>query len=672
MNAATVADNKKLCLNSGEIIQLSDTMRIMFEVEDLKHASPATVSRCGMIWVEPSYLVPVETRDAHECPLVMSFLDHIPPPLVKFRPQLEGLIDTYLFDLLDHTRRHVSETVKTVDNNLICSFFHLLNTYFLSFVPQVEDEEIQPCDVGTIEPWFIFSLIWSIGASADATGRASFDKKLRHMIDKAGCGLPPPQDGSVYDFKFDVASKTWTAWIKTVPEFRVPKGVGFADILVPTVDTVRTSYVLEQLVQRGYHVLVVGVTGTSKTVVIHDRLKNRMPDNFEPILMGFSAQTSANMTQDILDGKFDKRRQGRDNNNDNHPVFKTASLDTGLDYTQWGPALGRKFVIMVDDFNMPMCETYDAQPPIELLRTMVDNHGWYDRKTYRFKNLVDTTLVGAMGPPGGGRNPVSNRMLRHFNFLSMVDMADSSIGVIYNTILSNFVSLGFADEIQDCVKNVVQATIEIYNTVRMELLPTPAKTHYSFNLRDCAKVVQGVMACSPKKVASVTDFVRVWWHEECRVFSDRFVTQSDRDYFTGLLREKLDESFGLRYQDVVQSDRLVYCDFLLPGIDFDSRMYEQAPDMETLKKLMYEYLADFNQQNVRKYPHFLMCYLFCVTFPPHFARQLNGFCWSAGANAAGALRGRGGAHFQDLAGHPTASGQCAAARSRRERAQEPD
>lgn len=45
----------------------------------------------------------------------------------------------------------------------------------------------------------------------------------------------------------------------------------------------------------------------------------------------------------------------------------------------------------------------------------------------------------AMGPPGGGRNPVTTRLLRHFNFLSFPEMEDPSKHKIFATILHSWI-----------------------------------------------------------------------------------------------------------------------------------------------------------------------------------------------------------------------------------------
>ena len=77
--------------------------------------------------------------------------------------------------------------------------------------------------------------------------------------------------------------------------------------------------------------------------------------------------------------------------------------------------------------NMPKKENYGAQPPIEILRQLIDNGGWYDRSERTWKKIVDTTIMAAMGVPGGGKEFITPRFLRHFHMISFTDLEDESM-----------------------------------------------------------------------------------------------------------------------------------------------------------------------------------------------------------------------------------------------------
>jgi dynein heavy chain len=327
-------DNKKLCLNSGEIIKMSPEMTMMFEVEDLTAASPATVSRVGIVYMEPKGL----GLDS----LLQSWLQVLPLVLgPRFRTTLNYLMDVYLQPSITFLRTHLRELVPSVDNNLTISLINIVDCYLEPFCEKESREHPKAEAVNAMqnqaEPIFIFALVWSVGCTVDRQSRAAFSAFLRsEMLSNSSRWLFPAQ-GSVYDYVFDAESDRWVQWMDTIDTYVVDPRMPFQDIIVPTIDSVRNTYLLDTLLRNDKHVLMVGATGTGKTVTISQYLQGSskvagraIDQKIISLTITFSAQTSANMTQDILDSKMEKRRKG---------VF--------------GPAAGKKFCIHVDDLNMP-------------------------------------------------------------------------------------------------------------------------------------------------------------------------------------------------------------------------------------------------------------------------------------------------------------------------------
>ncbi len=565
-------DNKKLCLTNGKIIKLSERMTMIFEVEDLAVASPATVSRCGMVYEEPSII----GNDA----LFQSWVNGLNKSLTglpNFKQKLNTLYQGLVEELLFWMRKNLKELVPTVDNNLTSSIFRILDSFLINYV-ETESHKVTKEDrealLAILPQMFIFATTWAVGATTSLEGRKEFDKKIRSLV-AAKLKIELPPDGTVYDYKLDTKTRAWVNWLKTIKPSEIkPVLENYLDILVPTIDSIRMHEILRMLVFSKNNVLTPGPTGTGKSVNINNMIgSGALGEDFQTFAMLFSAQTTANQAQDSIDEKMSRRRRGI-----------------------YGADGGKKFAIFVDDLNMPKKEKFGAQPPIELLRQYLDHSGWYDLKEKKkpFRTIEDMVFLTAMGPPGGGRQQLTQRLQRHFNIICYTLQEEATIHHIFSTILSAFVSGGkYPPAIKECIPKIMEMTLHVYGAVLRLLLPMPSKSHYTFNLRDISKIFMGLCSAYTKTTNESIDMIRLWVHENKRVFGDRLISAEDRDLLENLLMTEVKNTFGFERKKVYFIERLLYADFQ-QGIDQDVRYYMPVTSLKDFQKLLERILEDYN------------------------------------------------------------------------------
>ncbi|KAL0236923.1 hypothetical protein PCE1_000320 [Barthelona sp. PCE] len=540
-------DSRILTLINAERISFPQQVSLLFETRDLSVASPATVSRCGMVYFDeidlgwkPFVETWLEKRSkiskvnaAQEATLKAMFSKYVPRCVEQKRKWKELVPVSTLATIRSLTKLY--DTLATSENNV---------------TPENQDHFPR-----LIEMYFVFSLIWTLGASLDAKSRKNFDMFLR-TID----GQFPPTD-TVYDYHVDNRKTSWTSWTEFFPtSWKPSEGVPMHRAVVPTMDTVRAEFLFKHLLPVGQNVLVVGHTGVGKSIIIEDIIQKYKESNGKYISMrvNFSAQTSVESLQKIFERTLDHR---------------------GAVYL---PKAGKTMICFIDDLNMPGKEIFGAQPPLELLRQFIDYGFWYDIKKQTKQTVKNMQLVGAMGPPGGGRQVICDRLVDRFHLINFAEPSQQSVRRIFGILLNQHLSVGFEDNIRSAVDNVCTATFNIYKFMKETMLPTPTKSHYIFSLRDVGKVFQGLLQCS--RSYSRDQFIKLWIHECYRVFHDKLAIDQDRAVFRTSIQEQLSLTLDANWA------RLCENNIVTPFGSFMTldQSYQELPSFEELREEVYE------------------------------------------------------------------------------------
>lgn len=561
-------DSRLLCLSNGQRIRLKTDMRILFEVDTLEQASPATVSRCGMVFI---------TEDA------LGWHSFVKSWLTKFSKkknadgvlfistETKTILETLFFTTYDSVIESFKNCVKPIETVIfqcIRTALSLLETYFgEDFGFKIGGNQEYKAKYAMVA--FILSLAWGFEGCLQDDQAKIVDSLIKKKFPTFKF------EGSlITDCFFDVEQVELKLYSEHIPPAEIDMKMPFWEIIVPTVETAKISSMLQMQLKSENHVFLTGSSGTGKSVVVSNVLKSMTGTQlFDSFKYNFSAQTNSKTLQDsIMSSLFLLSQKSR------------------------GARFGRNNIIFIDDVNMPAREEYGAQPPIELLRQVLDLSYVYDRKEMYKISIQDTRFVCLGAPPEGGRNPLSTRFVRHFTLLCLPKASRDTIFRIFSTIMDKFLG-EFEDSVKALSHSLVNASTEIYEKISREKLPSPSKFFYTFNLRDLSKTYMGMMRASKVFIREGRQIIRLWAHETQRVFADRLNSKEDHDWFNETLSQIAKTYLPLKNDDTDMS-QVIFTDLFTASEE--EVIYEEVVDEKKLIKFLENMLEEFNDRNTTK------------------------------------------------------------------------
>ncbi|KAL2307869.1 hypothetical protein Nmel_000857, partial [Mimus melanotis] len=540
-------DNRTLTLANGDRIPMAPNCKIIFEPHNIDNASPATVSRNGMVFMSSSVLT--------WSPILEGFLKKCPFQEAEI---LRQLYSSSFPDLYQFSTQSLHYKTEMLEAFVIVQSINMLQGLI---PPKEQGGELTP---NFLERLYIFSLMWSVGALLELEDRCKLEYWLRnHAAVKLDLPcIPEGSEDTMFDY-YVASDGTWMHWNTLVEEYVYPcSGTPeYGSILVPNVDNVRMDFLIETIAKQGKAVLLIGEQGTAKTVIIKGFMSKYNSERHMTKSLNFSSATTPLIFQRTIESYVDKRMG-----------------------TTYGPPAGKKMTVFIDDVNMPIINEWGDQVTNEIVRQLMEQKGLYNlEKPGEFTNIVDIQFLAAMIHPGGGRNDIPQRLKRQFSVFNCTLPSNSSIDKIFGVIGEGHYcsERGFSDDVKKTVAKLVPLTRRLWQITKLKMLPTPAKFHYVFNLRDLSRIWQGMLNATSEVI-----------NEPQCVIADRFTTSEDVNWFHTAVAKLIEEEFEGPKALLNHETDAFFVDFLR---DAPARTDEKSEEANLDIPKIYEPISSFHQ-----------------------------------------------------------------------------
>ena len=580
-------DNKLLTLPNGERLVLPPNVRILFEVESLKYATLATVSRCGMVWFNEEN-VSTDMVFTH-------YLDNLRTVAFDDIDEESGAtaqssarileVQAYVSQLLDAQLRGTNMLRETLERSAtlkdhimtfteiraLGTLFSLLNQIckaVLTYNAHHSDFPLQDDQVEVyVSKRVLVALVWSFAGDCPLSTRQDFGAKVAALT---SVDLPDiATNASLIDYQVSLPESSWVPWQTQVPNIEVnTHSIAQENTVIPTLDTVRHEDILYSWLAEHKPLILCGPPGAGKTMTLFNALR-KLPD-MTVVGLNFSSAT----TPDLLMKSFEQ-----------HCEYRKTLNGTVLSPTQ----IGRWLVVFCDEINLPATDKYGTQRVIAFMRQLIERNGFWRTSDKTWVTLERIQFVGACNPPtDAGRVPLGLRFLRHAPLVMVDYPGQTSLQQIYGTL--NSAVMKILPNLRGYSQPLTEAMVQLYAESQARFTPQ-IQPHYIYSPRELTRWVRGVYeAIKPLETLSLEGLIRIWAHEALRLFQDRLIAESERQWTNDAIERIALEHFPTIDKDKALNGPILFSNWL-------SRNYIPV-DRDELRDFVKARLRTFCEEEV--------------------------------------------------------------------------
>ena len=618
-------ETRMLSLPSGFRINLKRDIKVVFEAEELTSATPATISRVGLIFFDQDKL--------GWFPMARKWLDEHKASK-EWYELIAKWFDKYVYGIL--------EELETMNLGYLCKMsgsqiiVNLIKIY-AAFIPELnsinpylkseeekamdkkanqtkmesmaqtlnepkeakeqnkdakkEEEEEEEEDNGAentkywemAERLFVFALMWAIGGPLGEQGRIKVDNLIR----KYSANFPA--NTLIFDFFVNPDKDDWATWDEKMIQGWTPNQNSlYSEIFVPTVDITRNRIIILNMLKNNQSPFILGGVATGKSSIIKMIYNTLELTKYQPFTVNLSYGITSKNLQKEIEMHFEKR------NNKLYPPSNKRSL------------------CYVDDLNLPKEDQFGSKTIVEMLRQYMELEGWYSVDSLNYVNIKSMLLLCSTCIRNADeQSNISQRFLSKFVPICIQTPNDQVKKKIFSTILAFYLSSSQSEDVKKLNEGLAMAAIGLYKAVAtfQDFQPTPSKCYFIFNMHDLTKIFEAISKVSGNSKTGAQSyftkeyFVKIFTHEAFRTYSDRFLSQEDKSHFKDFLSRQIEAYLGMSYNDTLMKDQreCIYIDPIPEkdengNYDRSIRPFEEITEFEELKKTVVN-----AAQSMRKY-----------------------------------------------------------------------